>query len=160
MKCNVHINLTHVAPDRFHKHTEVKSFVMFLLLILTFFFKCLCLTALPLLQYEHFTAFVQLDAHPSFKAVTMLFFPQQSVVWVLCRARRAYKGFWKDGSSRRAISQGVVLWCVVVVVMMMCGLWMKYFSIDIFMLTWRWSRDTGKGWAVLGAVWSSSVKRY
>lgn len=92
-----------------------------------------------------------------------IFFPQQSVVWGKESKGRAWlqrhddEGFWRDGSFCRAVWQGVVLWCVVIAVMK-CGLWMKCFSTDIFMLTWRWSRDTGKGWAVPEAVRSSSVQ--
>lgn len=102
----------------------------------------MCRAALPVLPYEHFSASVPLDAHPLFKAVTVLFFPQRSVVWGKeskvrdWMQRRVDKGFWKDGSFCRAVSQGVVLWCVVIDVMK-CGLRMKCFSTDIFMLTWR-----------------------
>lgn len=47
------------------------------------------------------------------------------------------QGMLGDGNLSRETLQGVVLWSVLIVIMMKCGLKMKCFSMDIFMLSWR-----------------------
>lgn len=90
---------------------------------------------------SHNSQFIQLDTHLLVKAVVMLFFPQQAVVWGEdskgLDAAVSLQGMLEDGSSSRESLRGVVLWSVLIVVMMNCGLKMKCFSMDIFMLSWR-----------------------
>lgn len=94
-----------------------------------------------MLNSSHNSLFIQLDAHPLVKAVVMLFFPEQALVWGEdskgLDAVVSLQGMLEDGSSSRETLWGVVLWSVLIVVMMKCGLKMKCFSMDIFMLSWR-----------------------
>lgn len=118
---------THTTPGKFYKTREIKSSVMLLVLTLLALFKRWCLTALPLLLCERFTVFFQLGTHPLLKAVMMLFFPLQSVVWGEDWIARAwmqwwvYKSCWEDGNSGRENLQGVVLWGVIIVVIQSVG---------------------------------------